>query len=1253
MVAVVAGMGLGLNTGSARVLGNAGSMGLATFGRQSDRLYVNAATGNLVVQARDELLAGRGPDALGLRTYNSLGSFVDDNGDNWQPGLARKVWLSGGTQNATGSTATRRDEDGSEAIFNWDAASGRYVSTDGDGAHDTLSYDTGSGNWTYTEGTSRLTEVYAGGNGRLLSATDADGNALSFAYNAAGLVSSVTTAAGESTFYDYNASNQLTQLRTVTKATASGAADQTLTRVRYGYDASNRLQTVSVDLSPTDNSIADGQVFTTTYAYDGTSKRIASISQSDGAKVSFTYDASQRVLTVTDAVGGVTSFSYDSTNRATTVTDPLSQATTYRYDISGRLTSVTSPAVAGVSSVTSYDYNAAGDVIRITDAEGRAVSMDVDTSGNWIRQTDAAGNVIRRAYNAQNQLTAESVATAGEPAASTPATRHVYDSSGVRLRYLISAEGRVTEYRYDSLGQRTSTIDYAGASYGLAGAAWNSVPTEATLNAWASAQDLSRTQRTDFAYDWRGQLQRSTRYDSVDASGNGQGASATQYVYDAEGLLLKTVDPRSGVTQHTYDGLGRELTATNALNQVSVNRYDDVGGVVRTSAFNGLLTTSTFDKLGHLVSVVDSAQPDPAAAFAASANAAVNGGSLVKTGGIDGWTDGAYSKQGIAGGASVSFRPAQANKAFAVGLNTDPSADHSLAGIDWALSGTASGVLQIYENGSYQGDFGTYAADDQLAVTYDGGTLRYLRNGQVLRSVSTAITQPLYADSSLYGVGAKLTGLRFESFASSGNVLVADGGVTMSGREITKTSGTDGAWDCSFRSTAGYTGGASLTFRAAQTDKQIAIGLNTDPTTNASYNSIDWQMTLGPNGELFIAERVDGGLFVDQFGTYAAGDLLGISYDGAAIRYTKNGQVLRTLAKTITQPLYADSSFNRVGAKVYDVSFGPSPVDPGTFLTEGQMTVMGREITKTGGSDSAWDGAFRSAVGYQGGASVTFRAAQANKQIAVGLNTDPTTNASYNSIDWQMTLGPNGELFIAERVDGSFFVDQFGTYAAGDLLGISYDGTAIRYTKNGQVLRSVTKTITQPLYADSSFARIGARLYDVSFEGGGTVLDGVRSYYDADSQLRMTLDAKGTRHWYFYDEAGRKVGEVDGLGHTTEFLYNKAGQITQRIEYGALANTSALIDAAGQPTSTAFSAVRPATGRGDVRQWSAYDSAGRLSKTVTAAGEVSEFTYDAGNRLLLTRHYASTIDPSSLGASPAPGAIAPTAGSQDLIERHF
>ncbi len=1096
MVAVVAGGMLGLNTGSALVLGRAGVAGSANLGRAGDRVYVNAATGNLVVQALDETLSGRGPDALGLRTYNSLGNFSDDNGDNWLPGLARKVYQLTGTVNTAGSTVTRRDEDGSEVVFSWDASKACYLSSEGAGAHDTLSYNAASAVWTYVEGSTRQIETYsANAGGRLTSVADASGNALSFSYNAANLISAVSTAAGEVSYYDYNASNQLTQIRTAYKSSAAASGlDKTLTRVRYGYDASNRLQTVSVDLSPEDNAVADGKTFTTSYTYDGASKRVASITQSDGSKISFTYvlvNNAYRVQNTTDALGGLTSFAYDTVNRITTVTDPLGLVTTYRFDAQNRLTQISAPPVGGVASTSAFEYNANGDVTKITDAEGRAATMAYDAWGNLTRETSAANSIVLRSYNSANQLLTETIAVAGEPPANTAASRYIYDATGVRLRFSISAEGRVSEYQYNAQGQRTSAIQYAAALYNVAGWASTSVPSEADVQNWVNTQDKTRTQRQDYQYDWQGQLATQTTYASVGANGAGiadGNQSTTQYIYNPQGMLLKTVDAKSGVTQYTYDGLGRVLSTTNALNQVSTTAYDDAGGQVRTTAANGLVTTSTYDKLGRLSASVQYSNAQMPSGWATDGAMAVDGSTVSKTSnGINNWDASVRSTYGYVGGASVSFNPAQNNNYLMVGLNTDPATDGSFGSIDWAMYCAADGVVYVYESGSWIGSYGSYNAGDAFSVTYDGQAIRYIKNGTVLRSVNTTITQPLYMDTSFYTPNAKVSNLKFEALSPSAAAGYQLNGVTLDAGAISKP-GADG-WNTAASSKVGMVGAATVSFRPAQNDKYLMVGLNTDPNTDDSYGSIDWALYCIADGSLQVYES---GNPRGVIGSYSAGDNLSVTYDGQAVRYVKNGTVLRTVAATITQPLYADSSFFSTGAKVLD-----------------------------------------------------------------------------------MTLS------------------------------------------------------------------------------AGPVLAAAQNFYDADNRLRMTQEAGGARHWYYYDEASRKVGEVDALGLLTEYVYNKAGQLTQTIAYATQVNTPSLVDAAGKPSALTLANIRPVASAADRKSWNAYDPAGRLVKSVSPLGEVSELTYDAAGRVLITRRYANAISTNALGSAPSPSSIAPTASSADQLQRTF
>jgi YD repeat-containing protein len=584
-------------------------------------LYVNAASGNLVIQNRDELLLARGPDLSLLRTYNSQGFPSDGGNDNWRFGVNRQVYNLTGTVNTEGSTVLRMAEGGSVSSYSYDAAAGQYISNDGTGAYDTLVYDVSMQVWTWTDGANQATERYDATNGgRLIQVLDLDGNGLTYSYNGAGLITQITDASGESTYLDYSGAN-LSDVRTVT------IDGSTLVRTRYGYDGLNRLTEVITDLSPDDASIADGNVYITSYTYVGSSARVATMSQSDGTSVAFTYvqiGVDYRVATITDALGRVTAFGYDPAEGTTTVTDALGLATTLSYDNAGQLLKVTAPAVDGVSQTTSYGYDGLGNVTSITDPRGNVVTYEYDSHGNRVRERDAAGNTIVRTFGARNELLTETTfltpdpdgAGTGEPADPLTA-RYVYDAND-HLRFVVSAEGRVTEYRYDAFGQQIASIQYAADLYALNDLDPTDALTEAQLDTWVETADKTDVVRADTTYDFRGQAASVTTYASVDASGNGvmDGTEAvTRYAYDQAGNLLTRIDARGGAapnpsgytTGYAYDGLGRLLATTDALGNVTSTQYDDAHGKTVLTLANGLTTTSTYDSTGELVSVVQSA----------------------------------------------------------------------------------------------------------------------------------------------------------------------------------------------------------------------------------------------------------------------------------------------------------------------------------------------------------------------------------------------------------------------------------------------------------------------------------------------------------------------------------------------------------------------------------------------------------------------------------------------------------------------
>ena len=584
MVSVVTGSGLGLVNSSRGVVGANGVLGQGNVGRAGEQLTVNAANGNLVVQNQDGLLLGVGPDVGLVRTYNSQGGWDGDNNDAWRLGFYRRIAGLTGTLNTAGSTLRRVEADGNEALFTF--RDGRYVGSDGAGAYDTLVVTASTATWT--DGDTGLTETYlsAGseaGTWRLTQITDTEGNSVRVTYDTKGLIATLATwkagatAADETVALVYDANKRLTQVDTTWR---DDAGPHTRTLTRYTYDGSGRLQSVITDLTPDDRAITDGKTYTVTYGYNSDG-RLSSLTQSDGTSLTIIYE-SGRVKTITDALGQVTTFTYDATNRKTTVTDARGQAAVLGYDTANRLLTV-----GGAVTPLTLAYDADGNILSSLDGLNRKTQFAYDAQGNLTRSTDASGRVLDSVSDSANRPTSQTQYTDLGTAGTAITTRYVYDTTNGlrRLRFSISAEGRVTEQQYNSLGQVQTRISYATNRF-------SGDATLAALTTWAGQQPTAGAaqQRQTYTYDLRGALR--TQSD---------GRSTTTYVYDPFGRLVQTIAPQAGTTSFSYDGMDRLLLRTDSLQVKTVYAYDDAGRTSSITWANGLRDVSTYDTTGQLL----------------------------------------------------------------------------------------------------------------------------------------------------------------------------------------------------------------------------------------------------------------------------------------------------------------------------------------------------------------------------------------------------------------------------------------------------------------------------------------------------------------------------------------------------------------------------------------------------------------------------------------------------------------------------
>jgi hypothetical protein len=302
---------------------------------------------------------------------------------------------------------------------------------------------------------------------------------------------------------------------------------------------------------------------------------------------------------------------------------------------------------------------------------------------------------------------------------------------------------------------------------------------------------------------------------------------------------------------------------------------------------------------------------------------------------------------------------------------------------------------------------------------------------------------------------------------ANGLTLIPRGACAVIGNSIFKNASGSSAWDSDCYSLQTFSSGCAVSFSANQTNSELMIGLNSDPTTDQSYTSLDYAWYCDAAGNLSIYEN---GSSAATAGTYTTTTVLRIEYDGQRVMYFKDGTMQRSvLDKNKTFAL--DSSFYTPNGSARNVFFGPTGmVTPSPYLTRGNCVVSDASIQKIGGS-GAWDSDCYSVIGYQQ-CHVTFKANQTNLAFMVGLNTDPLTDQSYTSLDYAWYCDSSGTLRIYEA--GSEVGSALGgTYVTSTVMAITYDGSTVTYWKDGVSIRTVSIS-SLTLFMDSSFNGVGS-----------------------------------------------------------------------------------------------------------------------------------------------------------------------------------
>ncbi len=543
---------------------------------------INLATGEMIIQASDISLKGRGPALSLVRTFRSQSTFSGLFGYCW-----RSAYDINLTKDVVGNV-TIFDEKG-VAIYFYVQPNGGYVPSLGNHSFLTKNAD---GTYTLLDEHGIVTTYNA--TGRFSKIIDRNGNTLSFVYN--------PTVNGGT--YIQDTTGQRILLGLDSGGRIISAQDPAGRTIFYGYDANSNLSLIS-----------DAAGKKTSYVYNSDHNIIES-TNGNGHKTYFAYDINDRAY-MNWQDGNVNKVTLDFQSAGITVaTDSLGNKNTYQFNDYGLETLHTDP----LGSTTSQTWDDKMNRTSVVDAKGNMTQFTYDSIGNLTQINDAFNNKTRMGYNAEFNLISSTLDAKGQ------SKSFGYDSRG-NLTNMTDALGKQRTITYNQFGEPLTEKDTLGRTvtftYNNLGQVIQQTDPLGKITSFTYdnvGNVLTKTdalgRKTTFNYDNLNRLVKATFADnstilySYDAFGNqikitDQRGNPIIKEYDTYERLVKTTDPLGGITQSSYDSEGHLLTVTDAKGNLTRYAYDSNGRIVIETNPLGFASTNVYDKVGNLIAKID------------------------------------------------------------------------------------------------------------------------------------------------------------------------------------------------------------------------------------------------------------------------------------------------------------------------------------------------------------------------------------------------------------------------------------------------------------------------------------------------------------------------------------------------------------------------------------------------------------------------------------------------------------------------